>query len=213
MTDQNKDMGHDGNYVSQDAFGYSLSYFNNDYHARHIGDMQMNAVSDSGNTDGTSLFNGNINRMITTLRDTKEVVLPTQANLYSYDQLNRIFGMTSQKVVQTEGTLNFTESYHNDFTYDRNGNLMTLFRNAPEFGTGFLKEMDQFSYNYIPFTNKLDHIKDFIGAANFGNVTDGNPQLDVDDQIDNNYRYDAIGQLTQDSASNIRKITCVLTVR
>jgi len=210
MTNSNKDMGRDGNIVSKDAFAYSLSYFNGDYAPKAAGSNQAHALSVSNSSfQGTELFNGNINRMITSLRENRnEDVLPTQVNLYKYDQLNRIFSMHSFKGVENSSQ-SFTESYGSTYDYDRNGNLKSLTRRAPRINPNTGVEiptpqlMDSFTYNYQAGTNKLTHIDDSVLADDFGSATHN---VDIDDQEPNNYTYDGIGQLIGDNAEKIRNI-------
>jgi RHS repeat-associated protein len=217
LSTNTKDMGSDGNYVSKDAFGYSLSYFNNDYSARQPGTNNAHAVSsNSAVNQGTNLYNGNIKRMITSLRGLDEQIMPTQINLYSYDQLNRIFAMNSFKGIETSGELNLYNSYKSNYTYDKNGNLKTLHRDAPRLennddpNSEQIVSMDRFEYKYKPLTNKLRYIKDETDLTNLF-------EEDIDDQRPNNepesnynadnYKYDAIGQLISDKAENIEKIS------
>lgn len=198
----NKDMGKDGNYISKDAFGYSLSYFNNDYSPRSPGTNTAHSLSASNAAfQGVELYNGNINRMITSTRDVNEDILPTQVNLYRYDQLNRISSMTSKSVKESNGSYTNAKSYYSNYTYDKNGNLKTLNRAAPKIVGGIeqIPTMDSLTYTYTTGTNKLRHIKDLIPAAEFTN-------LDVDTQANDNYKYDEIGQLISDSAEKIRNI-------
>lgn len=199
LVNASKDMGKDGEYVSKDAYGYSLSYFNNDYLARHQGSNKAHSVSGTENYNANQLFNGNINKMITSVRGNEEQILPTQVNLYSYDQLNRIFGMDSFSVAES-GNDNFdTEvSYSSNYTYDKNGNLQTLKRSAPKNGGGGVDDMDNLEYVYNPLTNKLDHLKDVVSSSAFN--------VDIDNQQANNYIYDEIGQLIEDKAENIKQI-------
>jgi RHS repeat-associated protein len=196
------DAGHDGNEVSKDAFGYSLSYFQNDYVARAAGlnNQHMNDVASAAPSlyQGTDLYNGNIKRMVTTLRDTGEKILPTQANIYSYDQLNRIFGMQSAKAVDQHHGITFTGSYGSNYSYDKNGNLQTLHRTAPKFnaeGAESIVAMDDFDYRYDPLTNKLNNIRDGVTAGLF--------DVDLDSQLKDNYKYDELGQLISDTAEGI----------
>jgi YD repeat-containing protein len=59
--------------------------------------------------------------------------------------------------------------------------------------------MDQLLYNYIPNTNQLDHIYDTVSGVSNAN--------DIAAQGSGNYKYDSIGELTGDAASNITNIT------
>ncbi|MEX0595907.1 MAG: hypothetical protein WD512_05335, partial [Candidatus Paceibacterota bacterium] len=200
LASENKDMGVDGNYVSKDAFGYSLSYFDNDYAARHLGANQANSVSANTAFQGVQLYNGNINRMITSVRNTSEDVLPTQVNLYRYDQLNRIFSMNSFSATEnTSGVISHQTSYSSSYSYDKNGNLQKLNRTAPKVGFALPQDMDKLDYKYSLGTNKLTHVNDdLILSSQF--------TVDVDNQIVNNYTYDAIGQLKSDVAEGITNI-------
>ena len=204
-------LGGDGAHISKDAFGFSLSYFNQDYKPRHTTGTQLNDLSENfPNSNGAALYNGNINKMITSVRGVKEEALPSQINLYSYDQLNRIFEMTSEKIVATSNGLASSPSYSTAYSYDRNGNLETLERYAPKknisTGVESIVEMDKFTYHYTPSTNQLTHVNDVVPNEVFGNVDDNYASIDIDNQPSNNYQYDDIGQLISDQAEGISLI-------
>ena len=204
LATQNRDMGKDGNRVSKDAFGYSLAYYENDYTARKPSATPHGVSASSTSYAGTDLYNGNIKRMITSVRSVDESILPTQVNLYKYDQLNRIFSMNSFSVKEASGSFTSAASYGSSYLYDRNGNLKTLNRSAPKIVYSDIEAiipMDNFTYSYTPTTNRLRHIKDAVAAGDFVS-----PATDIDSQPDDNYRYDAIGQLVSDSSENIENI-------
>ena len=192
------DMGGDGNYVSKDAFGYSLGYYENDYAARTPGTNNALSISALGN-NGLPLYNGNIRTVITSLRGIDEEILKTQKNLYSYDQLNRIFDMKSFAGKYQGPQFSAQESYGGDFRYDKNGNIKNLSRSAPLeiLDQETISKMDDFSYVYDPFTNKLNHINDPINANLFSE--------DIDKQDVDNYTYDQLGQLVADRARKYRR--------
>jgi len=211
------DMGHDGegtnSMVAKDAFGYSLSYFNNDYLAIGSTNNNILKITHPGNilaANNRDLYNGNIKRMVTALRDTDEVVLNTQANNYVYDQLNRIVGMSSQSVI--DNTINVTgtptDSYASSYSYDRNGNLKTLTRDTPKEGS--LLNIDDFTYHYKPETNQLLTVEDAATQTEINTdlkdqltalgITSGFNELDA---ATHNYVYDNIGQLVQDKAEGL----------
>jgi hypothetical protein len=77
------------------------------------------------------VVNGNIKRMITSVRGLNEEILSTQINLYSYDQLNRIFDMNTFSGQEVNTSFESEASYTSAYTYDKNGNLKTLNRDAP----------------------------------------------------------------------------------
>ncbi|WP_299313038.1 RHS repeat-associated core domain-containing protein [uncultured Aquimarina sp.] len=200
------DMGGDGvasSTVAKDAMGYSLSYYQDDYAG--IGASTANAFT-TGTTVALqsidNLYNGNIKQMITSLLDNDESMLDTQLNHYQYDQLNRIKTMQGRAV----NGVTTKDNYSADYSYDKNGNLLTLNRKTVD-KQGDVQDMDQLSYVYktipdpvtgeLKRSNQLDHVNDAIGNAGFN---------DLDDQQANNYQYDAIGQLTSDEAEGITDI-------
>ncbi|NHF58984.1 hypothetical protein FK220_006515 [Flavobacteriaceae bacterium TP-CH-4] len=190
------DMGGDGAQVARDAMGYSLGYYENDY--QPIGTVDAFGYSANASS-ATNLYNGNIKQMVTSLLDNDESLLASQMNHYTYDQLNRIKSFQGNNL--TSGGLNGT-TYSADYTYDNNGNLLTLDREAIS-----NTPMDQLNYEYKTKlnprtglqerTNQLDRVIDGIGDAGLG---------DLASQGVNNYEYDAIGQLTKDEAENITNI-------
>ena len=96
--------------------------------------------------------------------------------------------------------LTSSTDYQENVTYDPNGNILTYHRNRET--TGSTNQMDQLQYNYISGTNQLDHINDTVpGVSNAG---------DVATQSAGNYKYDSIGELIGDAASNITNVTWTL---
>ncbi len=81
--------------------------------------------------------------------------------------------------------------YSEDIAYDGSGNITKYKR----YGDNNVL-MDSLSYKYYANTNKLSSIRDNVSATAFTN--------DIDNQTSNtNYDYDAIGNLTKDSAASI----------
>ena len=120
-------------YVSKDAFGYALHYYQNDYQSIN-GNFGWNASST------TDLFNGNIAAMSTTLKTAGE-----QTMLYRYDQLNRI-----KTAVSSQNT------YQTGYSYDANGNILSLLRNDHNNAT-----IDNLSYTYnTTQNNRLNKLRD-----------------------------------------------------
>jgi RHS repeat-associated protein len=202
------DMGKDGTTAYQnnntnvhksiayDKFGYTLGYYDGDY-------APINALTPgnyfepaySGTTfDNASpdLFNGNIRHMITALPTATQ---QTMGYTYQYDQLNRIKSMTAYHGMSSNSwsTGSSTTDYSNNYTYDANGNILTLNRR----GAAGLN-MDELSYNYTAGTNQLTHVDDAYTSV----YND-----DIDDQSSGNYTYTAIGELYSDAAENISAIT------
>jgi len=196
------DAGKDGLNVAQDAFGFALNYYNGDYKSRSGSrDNAIFSYSKEQNLARTdnNLYNGNIKEMVTSLTDHNQNIIPTQFNFYSYDQLNRIKEMTSKSILGNTAS----NSYASQYSYDKNGNLKTMFNSAPK--NGVITPMDQLTYNYYSGTNRLKHVNDAIANDVFTNGAANDTSLDIDNQTeDENYLYDNIGQLTEDKQEGIQ---------
>jgi RHS repeat-associated protein len=99
-----------------------------------------------------------------------------QAMLYRYDQLHRIVQSRSMTSFNENGFTprsQNTEAYDENYSYDANGNLLTLKRHDDE---AALK--DDFTYEYYANTNRLRKVKAVAGDT---------------------YEYDAIGNLIKDN--------------
>jgi len=209
VTDPNKDFGHDGvagSMIARDAYGYSLGYYTNDY--KPVGSDDANNYLSLSNPSVNNLYNGNIRQMVTSLRETEDQMLPAQVNVYTYDQLNRIrsmTGMAHESNTPTPGIA--TASYSSSYTYDGNGNLSTLSREAMQNSTPVM--MDELSYEYKPHTNQLTLVNDAIAAGTFAEDLDdqeasiGLP-YDVNNPDTHNYRYDERGQLIEDKTEQLQ---------
>jgi RHS repeat-associated protein len=195
------DMGHDGqsgSMVAKDAFGFTLHYYGDNRDYTGIGTSANPFIALSSSMSGYNpLFNGNIAGMTTAVPKLGGPIL----NTYTYDVLNRIRDKkTSSSFNGTTNawtTTNSMNDYQESFDYDANGNIQKLLRYGnPTQGNQSI--MDSLNYMYTSGTNKLDFIKDNVAATSYG--------VDIDDQPINNYGYDAIGNLTKDSAEHIRNI-------
>lgn len=187
--------------VARDAMGFSLRYHEDDY--KSIGTFNNAQTSRALNADLTgyrSLYNGNINHMVTALRDSATGNASVQQTQYHYDQLNRIKQMQVHRASNLVANNSWsgaatTTDYKSTYTYDANGNLQSLIRNG---ASPSPMGMDSLTYRYLPGTNQLDHVDDGVGASNYAS--------DVDDQDTLNYEYDAIGNLISDEKEEIDEI-------
>ena len=183
------DMGHDGDVnnvatrnIGQDAFGYSLSYYENDYKARFPGalktvganntitrDVYRHTNIHAGTTLGglsgdLNLYNGNIKQIVTAVRDlssTSGNKVYGALTRYQYDQLNRIKTLRGS-LVDHNGTAHETIKANRvraNYTFDRNGNLTTLARWMPDASTTnlYAKRIDSLTYKYQHETVTLGH--------------------------------------------------------
>ncbi|MBI1289194.1 MAG: hypothetical protein GC178_16630 [Flavobacteriales bacterium] len=112
-----------------------------------------------------------------------------------FDGISQSVGTPLQELPAPNFTSDANENYLvSNITYDKNGNLLTLDRNA----YGSYLAMDRFEYNYTAGTNKLDHVDD--SGTDF---VDGGMQAIFQDikstQATGNYAYDAVGRLIGDA--------------
>ncbi|MEP0266068.1 RHS repeat-associated core domain-containing protein [Dokdonia sp.] len=201
IDDPTSDFGNDGatgSLVARDAFGYSLGYYNGDYLATGTTTDANFSLSDASINN---LYNGNIKQMVTSIKGLNGSTLPSQVNVYEYDQLNRI------KAMNATASNTGTASYESTYTYDKNGNLNTLSRKALQDQT--LTLMDDFNYQYKEGTNQLTLVNDAIGAGVFEEDLDDQSAIigipyDENNIDSHNYVYDEIGQLIQDNTEFLK---------
>src|SRR5690554_6248731 len=189
-------------HVAKDAFGYSLSYYDGDYNSSNTAFLNHSkATTPSAPNLNASLYNGNIRSMFTALSDENENALATHQTNYTYDQLNRIKSMKGYNRVV--GQVASESGYSSSYSFDANGNLETLKRNAWDGNASIL--MDDFEYHYNEtinngHNNRLSGITDHAGASLFQDA-------DIDHSITmNNYKYYQIEQLIEDVDEGITAI-------
>ncbi|HOS84692.1 MAG TPA: RHS repeat-associated core domain-containing protein [Bacteroidales bacterium] len=182
-----------------DEFGYSLDYYAGDYASIHA---DANHIANT-RVATNNLYNGNISGMTTSIAELG--ANKTNAMSYTYDQLNRIrttqshnWGLTTQAFVANN-------NYNETFTYDPNGNIMSLTRNAPMGGT--VAQIDNFTYNYYNKaqgnsrnTNRLSSVDDDIVLSAYEDDLESG-------QLPQNYIYDNIGNLIYDQQEEIENIS------
>jgi len=182
--------------TAQDAYGYSLNYFRGDYKA--IGySGQATSILGALGTNAAPLYNGNISAMAVY---TPKLGAAKVYN-YHYDQLNRIVAMdVFNGLNPSAGTFVpiSISDYRERVTYDPNGNIMTYNRH----GDAARLSMDSMWYFYTAGSNKLHKVLDDatdIGQPQYANYNDLKQG-----QVDNNYGYDEIGNLTKDLSEGIQ---------
>lgn len=211
--DSSRDIGRDGwwsatnnrRYIPKDEFGFTLGYYAGDYY--DIGQKTTSQhfeinVSGGFNNASPSLYNGNIRHMVTAIGKfmTPSPLKGVMGYAYEYDHLNRIVRMDAYDSINM-GTNSWNtgaaamSQYHNRFTYDANGNILTQVRRGAE---SVNLALDSLVYKYYPNTNRLSHVEDVVNATNYND--------DIDDQDSLNYKYDAIGNLIYDKAEEIDSI-------
>jgi RHS repeat-associated protein len=216
-----RDIGSDGGtQTAKDVYGFSLKYFAGDYKAiNHSNDAThflakedamyatQNTKYFNGNTNPAyeGLYNGNISAMVTAIEPFMQGAEGPQAMLYKYDQLNRIVHSTAYEAtgIKTSNDwlgLTAKADYEENYTYDANGNILTLTRKGDQ-----NKSMDNFAYHYEEISegfdknsNRLSYVTDNVNSANYAD--------DIDNQSAGNYDYDGIGNLIKDVSEQIANI-------
>lgn len=194
-----RDIGKDGLFsntatrtLPKDKMGYSLSYFANDYKSAASASADFFDMSRASTAFGTrvpDLYNGNIARMVTTITDLNNDVKP-MGRAFRYDQLNRLINAYAFEDADLNGNRwnppAETGHYQETFSYDGNGNILTLVRNSNDDNN---PTVDNLTYSYGNNNNQLTAV-----------ATSGNPVAT------GLYTYDPIGNLTSDVLNGIQKI-------
>lgn len=170
----------DVNTIGNDLFAFKINY----------------------NTPETAnaLFNGNISETFwkTSTDDIK------RKYDYSYDHLNRLLQADYSK----EGNTTFN-SYLEQLTYDKNGNIQSLVRNGnmDTDGMQFENPIDNLTYLYDD-TNKNQLLRVFDATSNTQGFKDDTDGTDINHDISEapDYAYDANGNMTEDKNKGIESI-------
>ena len=153
--------------------------------------MRTNILSLGGKK---GLFNGNIAWMMTdnwffdytTYVPYSGVI----SHAYKYDQLHRI--KAAHSYFSSDGMNvtadNSSNGYHENFNYDRNGNITSLQRRHK--GAGLIDNLI-YNYNHSTQVNTLSTIQDLSNNPNITNIQN------------QEYTYNAIGNLITDETNNI----------
>ena len=219
-----RDLGKDGasmnvanKWVGQDAFGYSLTYYNTtgevDYKPIVATTSNWLAANESSYlpAQNANLYNGNIRSMVTALRDEANALVGTVARVYKYDQLQRLKEARTYTASNLTSSNSWTgatstDAHYSSYSYDLNGNITKLLRNG---NTGALA-LDNLKYVYynndggaesLPkYKNQLAQVQDLQtnDAAYGDDINSG--------QLSTNYVYDAIGRLIEDKQEQIALI-------
>lgn len=195
-----------------------------------FGIQYQNPSITGSDVTGKSLFNGNISSTLYAIGQIDNGA--ARGYSYGYDQLNRLREMRAHSPLPTTvsgaswSNSSILTDHKETYIYDANGNIVSLFRNGTTAG-GRSLAMDNLQYSYYyytnanvqktynpsqPFpsdawnpTNQLAHVKDAVGASAYP-ISAFPDEKDIDDQSDNNYTYDGIGNLVADNAEGISKI-------
>ncbi|SHI64887.1 DUF6443 domain-containing protein [Flavobacterium terrae] len=167
----------------------------NDLFAFKIGYNTHNTIG-TNDIEPWLLYNGNIAE--TYWRTNSDNVI--RKYNYKYDALNRLL---DAQYIKPEVSSAYN-SYRELLSYDKNGNINYLSRNGDQDSDGSLPEntIDELNYTYDPIKkNQLIKVIDYsFNPQGFRDDSDG-----VNDP-DDDYEYDANGNLTKDDNKGITKI-------
>jgi len=169
-------------------YGERLNYYTGDY-------------TDGGSTlsAGYSLYNGTptaVQEYVSTPSGAPGYKTNTlEGYTYGYDQLYRLIN-AQFNYKPTSGDWVNEGSYNETFSYDKNGNITALTRNANVSGTQVT--MDNLTYNYplsggVKTSNRLNNVTDAATTTGLGNG---------DIHSTGTYGYDATGNVINDGATN-----------
>ncbi|MGB1217676.1 MAG: hypothetical protein ACPG5P_07355, partial [Saprospiraceae bacterium] len=114
------------------------------------------------------------------------------------DQLHRIKNSSSISYNNPANSWDNANRYATSYTYDRNGNIKNLTRKNEN------GEFDNLNYLYNMLPEGLDNNK--LRGVLDGSTISLSDNSDFQTQMDNNYEYDEIGNLTADESEHIDKI-------
>jgi RHS repeat-associated protein len=187
--DGSSDLGSDGesNSFSKDVWSMSLGYYKGDYLHAGSAFRSLRESSDALQPEH-ELYNGNIASW-----SAKTASLGASVEKYRYDKLNRL--ISSQLLQFTDSIWTPTAAYQTGYSYDGNGNLLTLER-KDQAGT----QLDQLSYRYELdgegklLKNRLQAVSDAVAGTAYAEDIEG----------ETTYQYDAIGNLISDSKEQLQ---------
>ncbi|EJL65544.1 RHS repeat-associated core domain protein-containing protein [Flavobacterium sp. CF136] len=146
------------------------------------------------NTSSTAgvnaLYNGNIAETYWT--SNSEATPLVRGYGYTYDNLNRL----KTSIFKRNNSVN--NAYDENLTYDKNGNIMTLLRKGGSDVTATSIDDLIYSYSNNNITNQL------VKVADTSNKTVG--FVDSAANVNDDYSYDANGNMTKDNNKNIIEI-------
>ncbi|MEP7220542.1 MAG: thrombospondin type 3 repeat-containing protein, partial [Bacteroidota bacterium] len=196
------DPGQDGtvNTYAPDSFAVALNYYPGDF-------ARSGSVLDSSKATGLRgppLFDGNISSTTSHLGDSMQLKYRgLTGETYRYDQLGRLKSSTFRPFDSATSHWDTTSQYATSYTYDPNGNIDSLRRNA--YTVSGAMAMDSLRYRYVTAgsgepTNKLDRVQDAVAGKPYtDDISSG--------QTTGNYQYDANGRLTADASENGMAVT------
>ena len=197
--DPQRDIGQDGNQAltgnstfANDAFGYTLQYYANDYKPVRQGSSLFWL---DYHEPGRDLYNGNISGMSTHARPSSIM------KAFRYDKLNRIMFMETATLAGNDTWSPLSQQYKTIYRYDFNGNLVYLHR----LDDGAY-DLHQIQYYYQPRTNRLNNIQAYgIGSSVYQYDATGNLVYDENEKM--TIEWNASGKVRSVKKANGAELT------
>ena len=164
--------------TENDLFAFKINY--------------TDAITDNPYNSVNQLYNGNIAE--TYWRTASDNIKRKYG--YSYDQLNRLKGAYYQK---PDNAIKLTNSYNENLTYDKNGNILTLQRTGDYDDAAQSIGIDNLAYTYD--TTVKNRLAKVVDSTNSPSGFKDSPDNDEDD-----YTYDANGNMVTDRNKGITSI-------
>lgn len=208
-TDPGRDGTSFGACPNADVFGFTLDYYPGDY-KRNTG-VAYHKIPNNGAFGALNIsYTGQVHQQRWQRLYNPPLSTPANSNPnyyeYNYDEQYRLTGASNGRY-QASGSsntipLSVTDSYKlSGISYDRNGNLKTLKRwGITNAATNTSNLIDDLTYGYYggATVNTLRKVSDAVSTG-YGL----SPEMDLPDQSNvNNYRYNAIGQMTMNLQEN-----------
>lgn len=186
----------DNNTIAGTSYTYRVAAINAVGSSGYTSEVQASSSTYTV-TPGVAQYNGNISgiQWKSASAITEDQATDVKEYDYYYDALNRITASQYQNKSNTTYTGTYDEG---NFTYDLNGNLMSLKRSG--YKSGVPEVIDNLAYSYGTGNtgNQLSAISD-AADKNFGFIDKHTG--------DNDYSYDANGNLTKDLNKGIDNIS------
>lgn len=169
-----------------DLFAFKINY--------NTVENETNATG-PGAYSGVALYNGNISE--TYWRTNNDNILRKYG--YKYDDMNRLKNAIYQKPDQANAV---TDSYNENMTYDKNGNIKDLKRYGDFDDPVSTMQIDNLGYSYPADSNRLMKVTDTTNNTG-GFKDDSSGGNDANDD----YVYDANGNMISDENKGITNVS------
>jgi len=152
----------------------------------------------NGQTYAAAQFTGNITGMVWKTGSNGRV----RKYDFTYDETNRLASAAFTQYAGSSFVTTAGDFSVGNLTYDKNGNMQSMTQNGV-LASGASSAVDRLAYTYQPGSNRLAKVMDTVtntASEKLGDFQDGA-------NTDDDYLYDANGNLTKDQNKSITSIT------